>query len=140
MALWLLAFHLIFMVAWFAGLFYLPRLFMYHTLSTDEISIARFKIMERKLFWIIMTPAGILTTISGDILLHLNFQFYMHQPWMIAKLILVIFLWGFHVICWYLLQQFKINRNLFAATFYRFFNEIPTLFLFAIIILVVVKP
>lgn len=140
MALWLLAFHLIFMVAWFAGLFYLPRLFMYHTLSTDEISIARFKIMERKLFWIIMTPAGILTTISGDILLHLNFQFYMHQPWMLVKLFLVVCLWGFHAICWYLLQQFKCNRNPFSSTFYRFFNEIPTLFLFAIIILVVVKP
>jgi putative membrane protein len=64
----------------------------------------------------------------------------MHQPWMIAKLALVVCLWGFHAMCWYLLQQFKFDKNIFSAKFYRFFNEVPTLFLFAIIILVVVKP
>lgn len=138
--LWILAFHVIFMVAWFAGLFYLPRLFMYHAMSSDEISLARFNIMERKLFWIIMTPAAILTTVFGDILLHMNLEFYLHQPWMIAKLCLVVCLWGFHAMCWYMLRQFKANKNSFSVKFYRFFNEIPTLFLFAIVILVVVRP
>ncbi|EKD77885.1 MAG: hypothetical protein ACD_42C00136G0004 [uncultured bacterium] len=138
--LWLLAFHIIFVVAWFAGLFYLPRLFMYHAMSTDQISIDRFKIMERKLFWIIMTPAGVLTTIFGCWLLLLNWQVYFQQGWMIIKLLLVLLLWLYHFFCGYLLQQFNNNKNNFSSTFYRFFNEVPTLFLFVIVILVVVKP
>lgn len=138
--LWIEAFHVIFMVAWFAGLFYLPRLFMYHALSVDKISQDRFKIMERKLFWIIMTPAGILTSVFGMGLLLLNWQQYLQHGWMIAKLMLVFFLWIYHVFCGFLLQFFKHDRNPFSSTFYRFFNEMPTLFLFAIVILVVVKP
>lgn len=137
---WILALHIIFMVSWFAGLFYLPRLFMYHTTSLDHISIERFKIMERKLYFIIMTPAAILTSIFGVWLLLLNWQFYFHQNWMLAKLALVILLWAYHLFCGYLLMQFKYDNNYFSSKFYRFFNEIPTLFLFAIIILVIVKP
>lgn len=137
---WILALHIIFMVSWFAGLFYLPRLFMYHSLSTDQMSQSRFKIMERKLFWIIMTPAGVLTSLSGFWLLFLKYGYYAHQNWMHAKLILVLFLWLYHFICGYLLYCFKDDRNPFSSTFYRFFNEIPTLFLFAIVILAVVQP
>ncbi len=138
--LWILAFHIIFMVAWFAGLFYLPRLFVYHALSADQISQDRFKIMERKLFWIIMTPAGILTSVFGVWLLLLDWQQYLQHGWMIAKLMLVFCLWIYHVFCGFLVQFFKHDRNPFSSVFYRFFNEVPTLFLFAIVILVVVKP
>lgn len=137
---WILAFHVIFMVAWFAGLFYLPRLFMYHAKSTDQISLTRFKMMEHKLYWIIMMPAAILTSVFGMWLLLLNWQLYFHQGWMIAKLSLVVLLWVYHLWCGQLLMQFKYDRNHFSSTFYRFFNEVPTLFLFAIVILVMVKP
>ncbi|PIZ04703.1 MAG: TIGR00701 family protein [Gammaproteobacteria bacterium CG_4_10_14_0_8_um_filter_38_16] len=138
--LWILAFHIVFMVAWFAGLFYLPRLFMYHALSADQPSLSRFKVMERKLFWMIMTPAGVLSSVFGVWLLLLDWQFYFQQKWMLAKLMLVFCLWIYHFFCGYLLQLFKINKNPFSAKFYRFFNEIPTFLLMAIVILVVVKP
>lgn len=136
---WILALHIIFMVAWFAGLFYLPRLFMYHALATDQIGIARFKIMEHKLYWIIMTPAAILTSVFGVWLLLLKPD-YFHQLWMLAKLSLVVLLWAYHLFCGYLLLQFKHDKNTFSSRFYRFFNEVPTLLLFAIVMLVVVKP
>lgn len=138
--LWILAFHIIFVVAWFAGLFYLPRLFVYHAASEDKISQDRFKMMEHKLFWFIMTPAGIVASVLGLWLLFLNPQHYLQHGWMTAKLILVFFLWVYHMACGVLLQFFKCNRNPFPSVFYRFFNEIPTLFLLAIVILVVVKP
>ena len=139
MTSWLLSFHTIFMVAWFAGLFYLPRLFMYHAMSTDQISLDRFKIMERKLYWIIMMPAAILTTVFGILLLW-DEPVYLQQGWMITKLCLVLLLWSYHLFCGLLLIQFKNNENHFSSKFYRFFNEIPTVFLFAIVILVTVKP
>lgn len=138
--LWVLSLHIIFMVAWFAGLFYLPRLFMYHTLSIDQISQARFKIMERKLYRMIMTPAAILTSAFGVWLLLFNWSWYLQQGWMIAKLSLVVLLWIYHLFCGYLLEQFERDQNYFSSKFYRFFNEVPTLFLFAIIMLAIVKP
>ncbi|HLD84498.1 MAG TPA: CopD family protein [Coxiellaceae bacterium] len=137
---WLLAFHLIFVVTWFAGLFYLPRLFVYHASAVDQPSCDRFKIMEHKLFWMIMTPAGILTTLFGHWLFALRDTYYLHQPWMLAKLSCVALLWFYHGICGFLVMRFKQNRNALSPTFYRFFNEVPTLLLFAIIILVVVQP
>lgn len=137
---WILSFHIIFMVAWFAGLFYLPRLFLYHAMSHDVISIARFKIMEKKLFWMIMTPAGVLTTILGVWLLSFNWRYYLHANWMIAKLILVMLLWGYHHACWRILQKFAADRNTYSSTFFRWFNEFPTLILMVVVILVVVKP
>lgn len=140
MTAWILAFHIIFMVAWFAGLFYLPRLFIYHTMATDEISQTRFKVMERKLFWMITTPAGILATICGEWLYWSNWRTYIHLDWMHAKLALVVVLWSYHIFCGYLLQQFRYDKNRLSTQFYRFFNEVPTVLLFAIVILVVVKP
>lgn len=137
---WILAFHIIFVVCWFAGLFYLPRLFVYHTMSSDAISIERFKIMERKLFYGIMTPSGVLATIFGLWLLIDGWQSYMHQAWMHAKLTLVVLLWVYHIYCWKCLRDFKVDRNRFSTVFYRWFNEIPVLLLIAIVILVVVKP
>ena len=137
---WILAFHIIFVVTWFAGLFYLPRLFVYHTISTDTPTLECFKIMERKLFWGIMTPSGVLATLFGLWLLSLNFQGYMQQGWMHAKLTLVIILWIYHFYCGKCLYAFKHNRNRYSTRFYRWFNEIPTVLLIVIVILVVVKP
>lgn len=137
---WILAFHIIFMVAWFAGLLYLPRLFLYHTLSADPISIDRFKVMERKLFYFIMTPAALLTTACGIWLLADNWAWYKTQGWMHAKLGLVVLLWGYHLFCGHLLNRFRRNANPFSTQFYRWFNEIPTLLLIGIVILVIVKP
>lgn len=137
---WVLSFHIIFMVAWFAGLFYLPRLFMYHALCRDQPGIERFKIMERKLFFAIMTPAGILTTVLGLWLLSRNWQWYRTQFWMLTKLALVGILWIYHAYCGYLLNRFNQNLNRFSSTFYRWFNEAPSLLLIAIVILVIVRP
>ena len=140
MILWLIAFHIISMVCWFAGLFYLPRLFVYHAMSSDTISHERFKTMESKLYYGITTPAAILTTLLGLSLLTMNPQYYRHAGWMHAKLGLVLLLWAYHLYCGYLLKQFKIHNNQHGHIFYRWFNEIPVFFLIAIIILVIVKP
>jgi len=137
---WVLAFHIIFMVAWFAGLFYLPRLFLYHALSQDEISIERFKLMEKKLFYLIMTPAGILTTLFGMGLLADNWHWYETQHWMQLKLGLVMILWSYHLYCGRLLNQFRRNANRLSPNFYRWFNEIPSFLLIGIVLLVIIKP
>ena len=137
---WILAFHIIAIVAWFAGLFYLPRLFVYHADSSDTISDERFKIMERKLYRYIMTPAGILTTLLGLWLLGGAFRGYLSQHWMQLKLILEVLLWVYHLYCGRIVQHFKQNRNLYSSKFFRFFNEIPTILLIGIVIAVIVKP
>ncbi len=137
---WVLSFHIIFMVSWFAGLFYLPRLFLYHSLSQDVLSIERFKVMEKKLFFAIMTPAGVLTTVFGLWLLSKNLSWYSTQRWMLTKLVLVGILWIYHGYCAYLLNRFKQNLNRLSPTFYRWFNEAPSLLLIAIVILVIVRP
>ena len=137
---WLIAFHIIFMVCWFAGLFYLPRLFVYHAMSHDTISIERFKIMERKLYYGITMPSAILTTLFGFGLLALNFDFYRLAPWMHAKLTLVTVLWVYHFYCGHLLKQFKLDNNQKTHVFYRWLNEFPVLLLIGIVLLVVIKP
>ena len=139
--LWFKALHLIFMVTWFAGLFYLPRLFVYHAMSDDKISIDRFKIMERKLFYGIMTPGALLTIIFGLCTLFSNgLSAYSEQLWLHIKYVLILFLIAYHVYCWLLLQDFKYDRNQHTHVWYRWFNEIPVLILIAIIILAVVRP
>ena len=138
--LWLKAFHIIFMVTWFAGLFYLPRLFVYHALSSDAISIARFKIMERRLYYGITYPGGVLTTIVGLWLLWLGWETYKTMGWMHAKLALVVLLWAYHLSCGHFVRVFAKDGNQKSDIFYRFFNEVPVLFLCGIVILVVVHP
>lgn len=137
---WILAFHIIAVICWFAGLFYLPRLFVYHAETTDRISLDRFKIMERRLYRGIMTPSAVLTVFFGLWLLHYNHSYYLHAPWMLAKLFLVLLLIIYHGFCGYYLKQFKLENNQRSHKFYRFFNEIPTLLLIAIVLLVVVQP
>jgi protoporphyrinogen IX oxidase len=137
---WVLAFHIITVVAWFAGLFYLPRLFVYHSITTDEAGNSRFKVMEHKLFYYIMTPAGIAASILGCWLIGFKYTFYSHQMWLHVKLVLVALLWLFHLYNGYIVHQLKQDNNPHSERFYRFFNEIPTLLLMAIVILSIVKP
>ena len=138
--LWVKSFHIIFMVTWFAGLFYLPRLFVYHSMCEDEISNDRFKIMERKLFFGIMTPGAILTIIFGVLMLLPAWDAYMAGYWMHIKLGLVWLLIFYHLWCGMIVKSFKLDRNTRSHVWYRWFNEAPVLVLIAIVILVVVKP
>ena len=135
--LWVKSFHIIFMVTWFAGLFYLPRLYVYHAMCEDEIGNKRFKVMERKLFYGIMTPGGLLTLGSG-LWLWLDYGFA--GQWLVVKLWLVILIVAYHIWCWFPLRAFKNNANTKGHKYYRVMNELPVLALVAIIILVVVKP
>ena len=134
--LWYKTLHIAFMVTWFAGLFYLPRLFVYHAMSNDKISHDRFVIMERKLFWGIMTPGAILTVVFGVLLL----QYHEILLWLEIKIYLVILLILYHVWCGKIMYDFKNERNLHSHVWLRIFNEFPVLGLFIIIYLVVFKP
>lgn len=139
--MWLKAFHLIFMVTWFAALFYLPRLFVYHAMGVDEASNERFKIMERKLFYGIMTPSMIATFVFGSwMLFDYAWAMYSSMLWLHIKLLLLAALVVYHYFCYRWLQDFKHDRNHRDDVFYRWMNEIPVLFLLAIVILAVVKP
>ncbi|MFT4762926.1 MAG: putative membrane protein [Oleispira sp.] len=138
--LWLKAFHIIAVVTWFAALFYLPRLFVYHAMAEDQVSKDRFKIMERKLYRGIMTPSMIVVLALGTWMITLNLEYYFSQGWMHVKLLLVAFLVGYHFMCGALLKKFAQDINDKGHVFYRWFNEVPVLFLITIIILVVVRP
>lgn len=138
--LWFKAFHIIFMVTWFAGLFYLPRIFVYHADAKDEISKRRFKLMAWRLHFIIMLPAAVLTWFFGEMLLSYNYSWYLAQKWMLVKLFFVVLLFCFHAYCYYCLRQFANDKNLKSSRFYRVMNEIPGVLLIFIVILAVVKP
>jgi putative membrane protein len=137
---WVKAFHIIFMVTWFSGLFYLPRLFVYHAMATDPISIARFKLMERKLYFGIATPGAILTVAMGLWLLFAHLHVFMQMHWMHLKLGLVILMILYHVYLGKLLFAFRADHNKHSHVFYRILNEVPVFFLVAIVILVKVRP
>lgn len=139
--MWLKALHLIFMVTWFAGLFYLPRLFVYHAMSDDKISHDRFKIMERKLFYGIMTPGAIFTIGFGiAMLFDYAWASFGQSLWLQVKLALIVALVVYHIMCGKYVMDFKNNRNKHSHIYYRWFNEVPVLILVAIIILASVKP
>ena len=138
--LWVKAFHLVAIVCWFAALFYLPRLFVYHSQASDLLSLERFKIMERKLYRGIATPSMLATIVLGIWLLSYNLEGYLQSGWLHAKLTLVAVLVIYHLYCGKLLKRFAMNTNTRSHVFYRWFNELPVLLLIAIIILVVVKP
>jgi putative membrane protein len=137
--LWIKAFHIVFIVTWFAALFYLPRLFVYHAMSEDRISVDRFKIMERKLYRGIMTPSAVLAVGFGLLLLWLN-PGLLKQGWLHVKLALVVALIVYHVWCGRLLKALRDERNQRSHVWFRWFNEAPVLALVAIVVLVVVKP
>jgi len=125
------------MVTWFAGLFYLPRLFVYHAQSDDRASLERFKVMERKLFFGIMTPGAVLTIVFGT-WLWLGYGF--HGGWLVAKLALIAILAAYHLYCGKLLLDFRHDQNRHGHVFYRWLNEFPVLVLIAAVLLVVLKP
>jgi putative membrane protein len=139
--LWIKAIHVISVITWFAALFYLPRLFVYHAMSDDDTSIERFKVMERKLYRGIMMPSFIITTLMGWWMLQdYAWAAYINQYWLQLKLLLVGLLIIYHFYCGYLVGVFAEDKNIRSHTFYRWFNEIPVVLLISIIILVIVKP
>ena len=133
--LWVKAFHIFFMVSWFAGLFYLPRLFVHHAMSKDEATSDRLKIMERKLFYFI-TPWGVLTIVFG-LWLWLGYGF--SGTWLMIKISLVCLLVVYHIICGVFMIDFRDDKNKRSDIFYRWFNELPALLLIAIVFLTVLK-
>lgn len=137
--LWIKAFHIIAMVCWFAGIFYLPRLFVYHAMAEEQATRDHLKTMERKLYRFV-TPFAALTIIFGLILLTQNWSFYLSQHWMQLKLLLVITLIIYHGYCGVLVTRFESDANIRSHIFYRWFNEAPVVVLFGAIILVVVRP
>jgi putative membrane protein len=137
--LWLKAFHIIAVVCWFAGLFYLPRLFVYHVKAQDSTSRERFEIMERKLYRGIMTPSMVAVLTLGVWMLVL-YPDFLKQHWMHAKLLLVACLVVYHFLCGRHRIQLAAGSSHHSERYFRIFNEVPVLFLIAIVILVVVKP
>lgn len=138
--LWIKALHIVAIVCWFAGLFYLPRLFVYHAMSEDAPSRERFKVMERKLYRGIMMPSMVATLLFGTGMIALNPALFSTGGWLHAKLALVVLLIGYHHLCGAQLKRFARDENTRSHVFYRWFNEFPVLLLLAIVILVVVKP
>ena len=135
---WIKAWHVIFMVTWFAGLFYLPRLFVYHASATDAAGIERFRLMEARLF-AIMTIGAILTAVLGVWLLARN-PALLETGWLRAKLALVLLLVGYHVWCGRLVRILAAGKSAHSARWYRWFNEIPSLLLIGIVLLAVARP
>jgi putative membrane protein len=136
--LWLKAFHVVFVVTWFAGLFYLPRLFVYHVAADDAVSLARFVVMERRLYFL-MSLGALLAVLCGTAMV-LDAPAYLAQGWLRAKLLLVAALVGYHFWCYRLMLGLRAGRNRHSQRWYRLFNEAPALLLVAIVILAVVKP
>jgi putative membrane protein len=136
--LWLKAFHIVFVIAWFAGIFYLPRLFVYHANTEDTATRQRFKIMERRLFG--MMTFGAVLAIVFAIAMLARVPGYLEAPWMHAKLTLVALLLCYHVWCYRLVIAFREDRNTHSERWYRVFNELPLLLLIGIVVLVTVKP
>jgi len=138
--LWFKAFHVIFMVAWFAGVFYLPRLFVNHAETTSTEVAEHLKGMEKRLLYFI-TPFAILTVLLGLALIYAyGHAWFIAAKWLHIKLTLVILLLGYHGYCFKLVKIFQLDENTRSGKYYRIFNEIPVLALFAVIILVYVKP
>ena len=135
--LWIKVFHLFAVIAWFAGIFYLPRLFVYHAMTEDEAGKERFKIMERKLLKGIMTPSAVLSIIFGS-WLWLGYGY--SGDWLTVKLVLVALLLVYHGWCAKVVRDFKEDKNIHSHTFYRWMNEAPVVLLLGILIMVVVKP
>ena len=133
--------HLISVISWMAGLLYLPRIFVYHAQNNSQAIISEvFKVMEKKLFFYIMTPAMILSWLFGLLLIHeIGFE-QLGQTWMILKLVFVVLLTIYHIFLGSILNQFKLNLNEYSHKFFRYINEIPTILLILIIFVVIFKP
>jgi len=139
MALWLKAFHIIFVVCWFAGLFYLPRIFVYYAGSNDTDTRAQLAVMARRLYRFV-TPFMVITVLLGAVMIYRNMDYYLSATWMWLKLGGVAFLVIYHLQCGHYVKRINNDEDDHSHVFYRFFNEVPVLFLFAIVLLVVLKP
>ena len=140
---YLLAFHLIAIVCWFAGLFYLPRLFVYHATTTSQAVKDQFKIMEYKLYWFIMMPAMVIVLLTGmglTVAYLSTIPAHPHVGWLGVKALLVLILICFHAYCQHCLNAFQQDHALHSARFFRYFNEIPSVLLVVIVLLAFVKP
>lgn len=137
--LWIKAFHIIAVICWFAAIFYLPRLFVYHAMAEDDISKERFKIMERKLYRGIGTPSMIATLFLGGWLAHLNWAYYQNSTWFWIKLCLVLLVVGYHHICGAIMKKFARDEMNLSHVFFRWFNEFPVFLLIPIVLLVVLR-
>ena len=138
--LWLKVFHLTFVVTWFAALFYLPRLFVYHAEANDRTSLTRFELMERRLYYGILLPSSLLVLVIGVVMSALWWKAYATEIWYWLKLALVVLLFGYQGLCSRFRKQFAKGQNMRPHEFYRWFNEVPLVILVLILILVVVKP
>jgi putative membrane protein len=136
--LWVKALHIIFVVSWFAGLLYLPRLFVYHAMTEDRPGRERFQVMERKLFGI-MTIAGLLAAAFGITMLVLN-PALLKTGWMHAKLALIVALIAYHGYCYRIVGNFRADREARSHVWFRWFNEAPAVMLIAVVLLAVLKP
>jgi putative membrane protein len=136
--LWIKAFHIASMVTWFAGLFYLPRLFVYHAGATDGASLERFQVMERRLFAIMSIGAA--ATVVFGVMMAVAAPVYLTMGWFRVKLGLVVLLIAYHLFCYKFMRDFGHDRNTRSGKWYRGFNEVPSILLIAIVILAVVKP
>ena len=137
---WVLAFHLIAIICWFAALFYLPRLFVYPVMSDDTVSIERFKIMERKLYRGIANPSMIATLVFGFWLVSMAPAAYFSATWFQVKLVFIVLLIGYHHVCLSHMKKLAEDRNVKTHIYFRVFNEVPVIFLVGIVILAIVKP
>jgi protoporphyrinogen IX oxidase len=136
--LWVKSFHIVFVVSWYAGLFYLPRLFVYHATTADALGIERFKVMERKLYYGIMAPSAVLTVATGA---WMWLGYGITGGWLYAKLALVAILIAHHLFLGKLMRDFRDDRNRHGHVFYRWINELPALpILIFVVLLVVFKP
>ena len=140
MYLWLKAFHIISVITWFAGIFYLPRLFVYHAACKDEISIERFKVMEHKLYRLIMMPSMVITLALGLTMLAIGWQGLSVQAWVWVKIVLVGLIIAYHFHCGYIIKTFAEDRQQRSERFFRIYNELPVLVLIPVILLVVLQP
>ena len=137
--LWIKALHIISVICWFASIFYLPRLFVYHAMAEDQISRDRFKIMERKLYRAIGTPSMIATILFGAWTASYNWDYYSNATWFWIKVFLVSLLIVYHFVCGNYIQKFKSDEYRYNHVFFRWFNELPVFLLVAIVLMVVLK-
>lgn len=138
--LWVKTFHMFGVICWFAGIFYLPRLFVYHAMTEDAPGIERFKVMERKLYRGIMTPSAVIAILFGVWLVVLTWDTYAQAVWLWLKIALVALMVWYHAHCGRIIQRFAADENTHDDRYFRIFNELPVLVLLAVLILVVVKP
>jgi protoporphyrinogen IX oxidase len=136
--LWLKALHVVFVITWFAGLLYLPRLFVYHAAATDDVGIGRFVTMERRLFAIM--SIGAVLAVTFGIAMVLAAPAYLGAAWLHVKLLFVALLVGYHIWCYRLIGALRARRDRHSARWFRWFNEVPSLLLLVIVVLAVVKP